>query len=196
MSLKSCKKILRRGLQLGLGVFLVSGFMSLSPLATKAGATEGLTEPGDPNIGMMYFTGGKRFTNGGPPCISCHSAGVGALGGGVLGPNLTKTMADPSKNPLINGAWVNAPLDTPMGPIFSNRPVTDEEIGHIRAFLEKASKGQVASSKGGAFTIIGIGGFIGILIVFNIIWSGRYRNRNRGTAHDALWRNYGGKGGR
>lgn len=83
-----------------------------------------------------------------------------------------------------------------MMPIFSQRNITDEEVSHLRAFFAQQSKGEVASSATGTFTILGLGGFVGILIVFNIIWSGRYRNRNKGTAHDALWRNYGGKGGR
>ncbi len=43
-------------------------------------------EQGDYKTGRALFSGEKRFTNGGPPCISCHSAGVGELGGGILGP--------------------------------------------------------------------------------------------------------------
>ena len=187
MVLESCKRMLGKGVLFALALLLVAGFTAIPADAAM--------EPGDPGIGERLFTGQQRLTNGAPPCISCHSAGVGALGGGKLGPNLTKVYADPSKNPLLNGAWINAPMDTPMGPIFSNRPVTDEEVGNLRAFFEQASKKDVASSKTGLFTIIGLGGFIGILIVFNIIWAGRYRSRNKGTAHDALWRNYGGKGG-
>ncbi|HLC18036.1 MAG TPA: hypothetical protein VJM57_03370 [Thermodesulfobacteriota bacterium] len=153
-------------------------------------------EPGDYLTGQMLYTGQKRFTNGGPPCMSCHNASVGALGGGCLGPDLTMAYADPSKNPLINAVWINNPGTPVMGPVFSNRPVTDEEAANLRAFFEQTCKGEVVPVPTGTFTIVGIGGFIGILIVFNIIWSGRYRNRVKGTAHDALWRNYGGKGGR
>lgn len=174
---------------LALALVLVTGLL---PKAADAAM-----EPGDPAVGQQLFTGEIRFTNGGPPCISCHNAGVGALGGGRLGPDLTKVYLEPSKNPLVNAAWINAPTIPVMGPVFSNRPVTDEEVGNIRAFFEQqANATNVSGAKGGVFTIIGIGGFIGILIVFNIIWSGRYRNRNKGTAHDAIWRNYGGKGGR
>lgn len=217
MVLKSCKKIMGTGLQLGLGLILLSGVPAIAedkaaaPAATEAAApaadaaaaapaeapaAEAPTESGDPVIGKAYFTGEKRFASGAPACISCHSASVGQLGGGALGPNLTKTYADPSKNPLLNAVWINNPGTPTMGPVFSNRNVTDEEVNHLRAFLAEQSKGNVASSQAGTFTIIGLGGFVGILIVFNIIWSGRYRNRNKGTAHDALWRNYGGKGGR
>ncbi len=219
MVLKSCKKLLKDGMQLGLGFMLMAGLVpALMPEeavaadqaapqaaiaapeapadAAVAPAEAEPAEPGDANIGRQYFMGARRLTNGGPPCISCHSAGVGSLGGGVLGPNLTKVYADPSKNPLLNSVWINNPGTPVMGPVFSNRNITDEEVTHLRAFFQQQSKGEVASSKTGAFAIIGIGGFIGILIIFNIIWAGRYRSRNNGTAHDALWRNYGGKGGR
>lgn len=211
MDLKSCKRVFWKGLQLGLAAFLVTGAVvtveaadqaTPAPAVATAEAAPAVeaapapAEPGDARLGELYFTGGKRFASGAPPCISCHSASVGALGGGVLGPNLTKVYADESKNPLINSAWINNPSTPVMGTVFSNRPVSDDEVGHLRAFFAKQSQGNVAPSSTGTFTIVGIGGFIGILILFNIIWSGRYRNRNKGTAHDALWRNYGGKGGR
>ncbi len=150
--------------------------------------------PGDSNIGRALFTGEKRFTNGGPPCISCHSAGEGALDGGILGPNLTQVFAGP-KMALLNTGWVNSPGLPVMGPVFSARNVTDQEMEHLRAFFSSIATKQPAPSKTGAFVGISAAGFVGILIFFSIVWSGRYRKRNKGTAHDALWRNYGGKGG-
>ncbi len=225
MVLKGCKKIAKKGLGIGLAAILVSGLLPALVKAEQAAAPAaaamapaapaGPLEKGDPNLGRMYFTGGKPFANGGPPCISCHSAGVGELGGGILGPDLTKVYADQSTNPLVNGAWINSSGTPVMGPIFSNRNVNDDEVDALRAFFELQAKnapasasappalpasgivsGDVATPATSTFTVIGLGGFIGILIVFNIIWSGRYRSRNKGTAHDALWRNYGGKGGR
>ncbi len=217
MVLKSCKKIFGKGLQLGLAALLVGALVpmahateqaapaaqaapadatAVAPAEAAPAVEEAPVEAGSAAIGRLLFTGEQAFASGAPPCMSCHSAGVGALGGGTLGPNLTKTYADPSKNPLINAAWINNPGTPVMGPVFSNRNVSDDEAANLRAFFAEQSKGEVAPSKSGAFTIISLGGFIGILILFNIIWSGRYRNRNKGTAHDALWRNYGGKGGR
>lgn len=200
MVLQSCKKSIKRGLQLGLALSLIGAYMPVKAIAELApvavAAPAGPQEKGNPAIGQALFTGEKRFANGGPPCISCHSVGVGSLDGGQLGPNLTKVYADPSKNGLLSTVWVNQPSIPVMGPVFSNRNVTDEEMDNLRAFFERRSAGVVAPSSTATFTVIGLGGFIGILIIFNIIWSGRYRNRNNGTAHDALWRNYGGKGGR
>jgi quinol---cytochrome-c reductase cytochrome c subunit len=232
MVLKGCKKVVGKGLQIGFAALLISGLLptmvKAETAATAAAAPTGAAvapaapaapagpqEKGDPNVGRMLFTGEKVFANGGPACISCHSAGVGDLGGGILGPDLSKVYSEPSTNPLVNGAWINSDGTPVMGPIFSNRNVTDEEVDALRAFFEQQAKnapatvsappalpasgivtGNVSTSATSTFTVIGLGGFIGILIVFNIIWSGRYRNRNKGTAHEAIWRNYGGKGGR
>lgn len=150
---------------------------------------------GDSNIGRTLFTGEKRFTNGGPPCISCHSAGEGALDGGILGPNLTQVFAGP-KMALLNTGWVNSPGLPVMGPVFSARNITEQEMEHLRAFFSSIATKQPVPSKTGTFVGISAGGFVSILIFFSIVWSGRYRKRNKDTAHDALWRNYGGKGGK
>ncbi|GMR04630.1 MAG: hypothetical protein BMS9Abin23_0531 [Thermodesulfobacteriota bacterium] len=188
MVLESCRKVLGRGVLLALALFLISGMVPMSSATAQ--------DTGDAAIGERLYTGQQRLTNGGPPCITCHNVSYGALGGGTLGPDLTKVYANPAKNPLVSTAWINNFGSPVMGPIFNARPITEEEVANIRAFFSQQSEGAVRSAPTGTFVIVGLGGFIGILIVFNIIWSGRYRSRCKGTAHDALWRNYGGKGGR
>lgn len=162
--------------------------------APEAAAAPAPEEKGDAATGQALFTGGKSFTNGAAPCISCHSAGVGALGGGSLGPDLTKAFVDDTKNPLLSTVWVNGGGSPTMGPIYSAKNITDDEMGHIRAFLKAQGKQEVASSSTGAFAGLGIAGCVGMLVLFGIIWGGRYSKRTANTAHDALWRNYGGKG--
>ena len=207
MVFERCKKQVIKGLQFGVAAVLAAGVMTATAHAVPAvsapatvvaapAAPAGPVETGNANIGEALFKGEKRFTNGGPACMSCHSASTGSLDGGVLGPNLTKTYADETKNGLLSTMWVNQPSIPVMGPIFSSRNITDGEMGNLRAFFERQSKGAVAGSTGGTFTIIGILGGIGILIIFSLIWSGRYSKRAGNTAHAALWRNYGGKGGR
>lgn len=150
---------------------------------------------GNAEIGKALFTGEKSLQNNGPACISCHNIGIGTLGGGSLGPDLTKIATNETKFSLVSDGWINGGGSPVMGPIFGARNITPEEVEHIKAFFS-AQASQPIVSQGGMFVGGGIIGFIVILIIFNIIWSNRYRNRNRGTAHDALWRNYGGKGGR
>lgn len=201
MVLDRCKKLLAKGTVLGVALLLATAvFLPGNVSAQEANAAmmdgSAAVEPGDAAIGKKLFTGEIRFANGGPACISCHTAGNLPLGGGSLGPELTNTYADPSKQPLLSTVWVNIPDIPVMGPIFSKKNITEDEMANLRAYFEQTSISGQGGAKTGVFAIIGIGGFIGILIIFNIIWAGRYRNRNKGTAHDALWRNYGGKGGR
>ncbi len=180
---------------------LVSAETGQNPAATGAAAVEEAVPAvqGDAGMGRMLFTGEKRFENGGPACISCHSVGVGTLGGGTLGPNLMlpneKYGVGPApQNPLIASAWINSTGTPIMGPIFSRKNVTDDEVTHLKAFFSTLPAEQ--PSKTGAFVGISAAGFVGILIFFSIVWSGRYRKRCGGTAHEAIWRNYGGKGGK
>lgn len=196
---------------MGIILLIIGSILVVIPsMITTAQASEdmgatALSLPGDPNIGRMLFTGEKRFANGGPPCISCHNVGIGALGGGTLGPNLVKptwakykslAAISPSQNPLLNPMWINNASTPVMGPIFSRRPILDEEVDNLKAFLTVMAQQPESSTKTGAFVGIGVAGFIGIMIFFGIVWSGRYRSRVGGTAHEAIWRNYGGKGGR
>ena len=174
-----------------LQVWLVAMLMiTLLPVSVMAVEIAG---SGNYEAGREYFVGEESFENGGPPCISCHSASVGSLDGGTLGPNLTKVWED--KFYLIDPEWINGP-DTPvMGPIFSKHNLLESEVEDLKAFFSvQMSKGP--SSAG--FKVVGVGiiGFIAIVIFFSVVWSGRYRNRCQGTAHDALWRNYAGKGGK
>lgn len=184
------------------GVLFTVSALAETPAEAQPAEEEATAAPavvGDPGIGRMLYTGERRFENGGPACISCHSVGVGALGGGVLGPNLLtgpNLKGGPAPtNPLLNSMWINNASTPVMGPIFSRRNITDDEVTHLKAFFTSIADQPPASSKTGAFVGIGVAGFVGILIFFGIIWSGRYRNRVGGTAHEAIWRNYGGKGG-
>ncbi len=148
---------------------------------------------GNDEAGKKLFTGETRFANGGPPCMSCHNAGVGALGGGSLGPDLTKVWT--TKSYLINGSWINAKGLPVMGPIFSAHNITDEEVEDLKAFFSVQAATGVPGGEQPKFVVGGLIGFVIIFVAFSIIWSGRYRSRNKGTAHDVLWRNYSGKGG-
>lgn len=205
----SIKKLLRFQVFFLAVLLLIGGVLSAtSALAETAesqpageeAATAAPAMMGDPSTGRMLFTGQMRLTNGGPPCISCHDVGTGALGGGALGPNLItgpNLKGGPAlTNPLLNPMWINHASTPVMGPIFSKRNITDEEVDHLKAFFTSIAGQPPASSKTGAFFGIGVAGFVGIMIFFGIIWSGRYRKRVGGTAHEAIWRNYGGKGGR
>jgi mono/diheme cytochrome c family protein len=149
---------------------------------------------GDFDAGKRLFTGETRLKNGGPACISCHNAGTtAAWGGGTLGPDLTTVWVE--KSFLIDANWINSEGVPVMGPIFSRKNITEEEVEHLKTFFSTVST-QTAATPTSKFVGWSIVGTVIMLIIFSIIWGNRYRKRNQGTAHDALWRNYGGKGGR
>ena len=65
--------------------------------------------PEDVAHGLAIFTGEQRLSGGGPPCLSCHSVGgVGAMGGGKLGPDLTLAY-ERLNGRTGTGAWLGAP---------------------------------------------------------------------------------------
>lgn len=187
------RNIVVEGLQaLVVAVTVVIALTVVMPVTAQAADVAG---SGDYKAGEALFTGATKFASGAPPCISCHNAGSSnsALGGGTLGPDLTPVWTE--KFFLIDAGWINGDTVPVMGPIFSKKNVSEEEVEHLKAFFSVAANETAASSKG-TFVGIGIAGSIVLLIFFAIVWGGRYRSRNQGTAHDALWRNYGGKGGR
>ena len=161
-----------------------------------------MAQPAQPEIagsgnykaGEDIFTGMRRLKNGGPPCISCHTAGdIGVYGGGTLGPNLTKVWEQ--KFFLIDPNWINSEGVPVMGAIFSRKNIQPEEVEDLKAFFSVV--GQQQSNTGTSrFVGTSVIGSIILLIIFSIVWGNRYRKRCQGTAHEALWRNYGGKGGK
>ena len=187
-----CRKSLWRRLQALSALMAIFLFVVASSPAIVLAETAG---SGDVAAGKALFTGAQSFDNGAPACMSCHSAGdsLGALGGGSLGPNLTKIWED---NPyFIDVNWINDEGVPVMGPVFSRNNITEDEVQHLQAFFASVAQQSSASSTG-KFVIISIIGAVVLLIIYSIIWSGRYRKRCNNTAHDALWRNYGGKGGK
>jgi mono/diheme cytochrome c family protein len=96
--------------------------------------TPQVLEEGNPAAGKNLFTGANRLSNGGPSCRACHSsAGIGGLGGGTLGPDLTGAYAK------FGDALITWPENVPpMDAIFSSKPLTSEEKADLLAFFESA----------------------------------------------------------
>lgn len=70
----------------------------------------------DVERGGRLFRGADSFASGAPACLSCHTVqGIGGLGGGRLGPDLTSVYARlEGRNPLA--AWLSAPPGLTMQP--------------------------------------------------------------------------------
>jgi len=95
------------------------------------------TGAGNPAVGEQIFTGQVALTNGGTPCIGCHTVGgTGSLGGGALGPDLSKVMTRLG-NPGLTAALTNVNFPTMVG-IFGKKPLTPQEVTDLVAFFGQA----------------------------------------------------------
>ncbi|MEK7777900.1 MAG: cytochrome c [Chloroflexota bacterium] len=129
---------------------------------------------GDQIIGKNLFTGATRLQNGGPPCLACHSiTGIGALGGGALGPDLTGAY-DKFKDAIVT--WPgNVP---PMQAIYSGKPMTEQEKAHLLAFFT-AGVEQRPTQAVWQLTGLAITGGIILLAIAGLVWRRRLRNVRR-----------------
>lgn len=127
---------------------------------------------GDAAQGRALFQGNTRFENGGPPCLSCHSvSGIGALGGGALGPDLTNVVNRLSAQGVAT-ALGNIQFVT-MLPIFVDRPLTSDEQANLVAFLRQAPVAERPPSALIQLTILAVGGGALLLGLMRFIWRRR-----------------------
>ena len=146
---------------------------------SAAPATEAAAAPapkGNADLGKELFTGVVRYQNGGPPCMACHSTGgIGALGGGALGPDLT-TVAQRFGGPAALDGFI-AGLPTPtMKAVWSQHPLTPEERANVVAFLA-GQAGLATRTAADAWQLIGLT-VLGVLILLGLagfIWQNRLK---------------------
>ena len=128
---------------------------------------------GDTSIGRDIFIGKTPLNNGGTACLSCHNVGgIGALGGGSMGKDLTEAYS------VIGEPGLTSILKTPPFPImkeiYEERPLEDSEVADLVAFLEETDAEQSAAGQNPfAFIMIGIAGLLLIVIILQITWRGR-----------------------
>ncbi len=126
---------------------------------------------GDAESGRLLFIGGAQLTNGGPACIACHNvAGVGALAGGTLGPDLTN-VHDRYGEAGLASALSGLPFPSMRG-VFAEKPLTDDEAADLFAYFAQTSQG-TSEPVNLSFVLIGLGGFLLLLLLFQLIWRKR-----------------------
>ncbi len=131
----------------------------------------------DAATGYALFTGLRSFKSGGPACFACHTVNKlpGLLGGGRLGPNLSDAYTRLGQQAGLS-AWLSAPPGLTMTPIFSRQPLGKDEIHALVSFLndQAASAANPNAMAVGNFVIISLISSTLFLLVFGLVWSGRF----------------------
>jgi len=153
------------------------GFTATAPTDTTPTETTP-TQPaplpvGDEDRGKRLFEGRESTEAGGPACLSCHSiAGVGALGGGQLGPDLTGA-ADRLGGQDGLAAWLSAIPSPTMAPIFGDRALADQERADLATFIVGAANAERGS--GQLLKLIGLA--VGIALIIAVVASAIWQQR-------------------
>ncbi len=142
--------------------------------------------------GRSLFIGKRKLTNGGTACNACHTMhDLEALGGGRLGPDLTRVY-ERLKGRKALSAWLMAPATETMQPIFKGHPLEAEEIHALTAYFEaSAQHSEVDSSTNRImFLLIGLLIAAALVFAFDIVWRGRLHGVRRplvdsGTIRDS-----------
>ena len=141
--------------------------------------------PGDPARGRAIFTGGVGLANGGPACLGCHTvSGIGELGGGALGPDLTGAFVKYGEQGLAN--FLNTyPLPT-MKAVWTAIPLGPQEQADLRVFLQQAGAGPPPQDLSLPLAGIGIVSAAALLALAQIYWRKRLLGVRRPLLRRAL----------
>jgi mono/diheme cytochrome c family protein len=130
--------------------------------------------PADVSTGEKLFLGVQRLKNGGPSCISCHTANYkNTFTGGGLARDLTTAFS------RLNGAaGIQAMLSNPPFPAmkqaYNGKPLTDDEKFSIIAFLQEVDQNKNAQQvKNYQMKLLfpGVGAAFLLLLVFGGLWT-------------------------
>ena len=143
---------------------------------------------GDADRGKLLFEGSDRFDEGGPACLSCHSvAGVGALGGGRLGPDLSGAFEKFGGAQGLDGVLAAVAFPT-MAPIFTDRQLSADERADLVAFLESAASEERDAGQAGKLVALAVGVAAVIALLALLVWRRRLAGVRRPLVDSATGR--------
>lgn len=180
----------RAGIRWTALLICVFSLLAVTPALIALGSSSGqdgsgtTVEEGNSVTGKNLFTGSSQFEGGGPPCLACHSiSGIGALGGGALGPNLTTTVW---KGPALPG-FMDLVLNPNMAATYpvmnavwsNNAPLTPQERVHVGAFLQSADVTERSTSAVLQLSGLAVLGTLLMMGLTHITWLRRNKNVRR-----------------
>jgi len=129
----------------------------------------------DVSKGMDLFVGTQQLKNGGAACISCHAtSSIKSPVGGSLGPDLTK-VAERKRGGRGLIGWMKSPPSKTMRPIYKKRPLEEDEVHALVAYLVSEKEHEVQTAGVLKFFGTGIVGAAVVLGLFALVWVKRFR---------------------
>jgi cytochrome c2 len=151
----------------------------LAYLKSTGGASAPTPAPSKPVAGNApagkdLFTGATQFAHGGAACVSCHSvAGIGALGGGKLGPDLTRAAAKYGGSSGLARVLSNIAFPK-MVPVYRDHPLTASEQADLGAFLASTpASAPAAADHTPLIVLLGLCVTAAILALMLVVWPRR-----------------------
>ena len=141
--------------------------------------------PQDVAKGKLIFIGQQPLSGGGPACISCHSIrGLTLLGGGRLGPDLTRVYERLQGRKGL-APWLSAPASSTMTPVFKEHAMQPEEILSLVALFEDSARkgGEADTTAVLNFFLLGLGGMVLGLVSLDLVWKKRFRGVRWSLVH-------------
>jgi hypothetical protein len=151
------------------------------PEIPEAKEPEAAFTQADVDAGHRLFRGDVAFENGGTACLACHDlGGLSWLGGGALGPELTRIYDQLGGRQGLT-AWLSAPPTPTMNSLYRTRPLTEDEVRAFTAFFadRAAQEAPADSADRTQFLLLGLAGTGLLLLLFDRLWRKRFRGVRR-----------------
>ncbi len=136
--------------------------------------------------GKNLFMGSTSFINGGASCISCHNVNyTGVIPGGLLAKDLTAAHSRLGGDAGLM-AILNAPPFPAMTQAYNGKPITEQEIAALTAFLYKVDKDTANQTAGTIDPLLygGVAGAAGLFLLIYLVWIVRKKNTVKKDIYD------------